>query len=252
MSNFLALYRRAIWLPALGVIWGVASLFGIIAGPFGSAIGMSAGARALFWPLVIGTGILIGAAVRIFLRRTLGVRNPWAEAVLLAVLVAAILSWPFYMLTVWLAHDPELPGFGVPHMASYIFGLSIAISVLRHWLVPKRERETSKPAELSRLGMRLEPDLRSPLVRLAVRDHYVDVVTQTGRASVLMRLADAIAETEGVPGLQVHRSHWVARDGVQGQARENGKLVLKMVDGAQVPVSRTHQGAVEAAGFPAA
>ncbi|WP_417808380.1 LytTR family DNA-binding domain-containing protein [Thioclava sp.] len=252
MSKFLALYRRLIWMPALGVVWVVASLFGIIAGPFGSAIGMSAGARALFWPLVIGAGILIGAAIRILLRRTFRLRNPWGEALLLATLIATCLSWPFYVLTVWLAHDPELPGFGVPHMASYIFGLSIAISVLRHWLGPKRVRETAKPAALPRLVMRLEPDLRSPLVRLAVRDHYVDVVTQTGAASVLMRLADAIAETEGVVGLQVHRSHWVAHDGVQGQLRENGKVLFRTTDGALVPVSRTYLGAVEAAGFPAA
>jgi hypothetical protein len=252
MSNFLALYRRAIWLPALGVIWGVASLFGIIAGPFGSAIGMSAGARALFWPLVIGAGILIGAAVRIVLRRSLGLRHPWGEPVLLAALVAALLSWPFYVLTVWLAHDPELPGFGVPHMAIYIFGVSIATSVLRHWLGPMRGREAANLPEVSRLVMRLSPDLHSPLIRLAVRDHYVDVVTKTGAASVLMRLADAIAETEGVPGLQVHRSHWVARDGVVGVVRDKGKAILQMQDGAQIPVSRTYQGAVEAAGFPAA
>ena len=252
MSNFLALYRRLIWMPALGVIWAVASLFGIIAGPFGSGIGMSACARALFWPLVIGAGILIGAAVRIVLRRSLGLRHSWGEPVLLAALVAALLSWPFYMLTVWLAHDPELPGFGVPHMASYIFGLSIAISILRHWLGPKRVRVPPKLPELPRLVMRLDPDLHSPLIRLAVRDHYVDVVTQTGEASVLIRLADAIAETEGVRGLQVHRSHWVARAGVVGTTRDNGKPVLKTTDGALVPVSRTYQGVVEAAGFPAA
>lgn len=252
MSKFLALYRRVIWFPALGVIWGVASLFGIIAGPFGSAIGMSLGARALFWPLVIGAGILIGTAVQIFLRHRLGQRAPWREAPVLAALVALILSWPIYWLTVKLAHDPEPPGVGVPRMAGAIFGLSIATSVLRYWIAPKRVRPPPKTPAIARLVMRLEPGLRSPLVRLAVRDHYVDVVTQTGAASVLMRLADAIAETEGTPGLQVHRSHWVALAAVRGQLRENGKLFLKMADGALVPVSRTYQGAVEAAGFPAA
>ena len=252
MSNFLALYRRVVWLPGVGVVWLVTSVFGVVSGPFGSGVGMSLAGRALFWPLVIGTGILIGAAIRVFLRHRLRLRNPWGEAFALAALSALILSWPFYMLTVWLAHDTELPGFGVPHMASYIFGLSIAISVLRYWLEPKRGSAGSKPPEIPRLVMRLAPELRSPLLRLAVRDHYVDVVTQTGKASVLMRLADAISEAEDVPGMRVHRSHWVARAGVVGVIRDKGKVQLLMQDNARIPVSRTYLGAVEAAGFPAA
>lgn len=66
---------------------------------------------------------------------------------------------------------------------------------------------------------------------------------------LLMRLADAIAETGGDTGMQVHRSHWVAYGAVEGLEREAGKtprLILVMSDGARVPVSRSHAAAVRA------
>ena len=62
--------------------------------------------------------------------------------------------------------------------------------------------------------------------------------------SLLLRLADAIAETDGVEGLQVHRSHWVARRAISGLLRGRGKVALWMSDGAVVPVSRRHLGVV--------
>ena len=55
---------------------------------------------------------------------------------------------------------------------------------------------------------------RGGLLALSVEDHYVDIVTDKGKTLVLMRLADAMKETGSVAGLQIHRSHWVARGAV--------------------------------------
>jgi DNA-binding LytR/AlgR family response regulator len=64
-----------------------------------------------------------------------------------------------------------------------------------------------------------------------------------------MRLADAIRETGDVAGLQIHRSHWVALEAVEGVKRRDGKLFLEMADGALLPVSRGARGRVKAAGI---
>ncbi len=82
-----------------------------------------------------------------------------------------------------------------------------------------------------------------------MQDHYVDVRTDKGGTLVLMRLADAIAETEGVAGLQIHRSHWVALEGIEKAVRRDGRLLLRMRDGTELPVSRTFAPAVREAGF---
>ncbi|KEO54049.1 LytTR family DNA-binding domain-containing protein [Thioclava pacifica] len=263
MSEFWRIYWRALKIPALPVIWLVASGFGVIAGPFGSLEGMSLGGRLLYWPLVVGLSILIGAAIRIFVRRRLGLRAFWSEAPVLAGLAALVLAGPIYQITARLANDPELPGLGVVHMAGYVFGLSMAASVLRHRMAPSQGRPrprlvaTSTPetapetGSTPRLMERIEPEFRAPLIRLSVCDHYVDVVTEAGQTSLLMRFADAIAETEGVSGLRVHRSHWVAQSGVRAIQRARGKTALLMADGEAVPVSRTYQTQVEAENFPA-
>ncbi len=96
---------------------------------------------------------------------------------------------------------------------------------------------------------RVSQDLGRDLIRLSMQDHYVEVHTALGRELILMRLADAIEELSGVPGLQVHRSHWVALDAVADAVKDQGRTSLRMRDGALVPVSRSYRDAVKAAGL---
>lgn len=108
-----------------------------------------------------------------------------------------------------------------------------------------RPAPSDRPALLDRLPV----SKRGALVRIEVQDHYVLAVTAKGREMLLMRLADAIAETGPATGMQVHRSHWVAFDAVEGLERGPGKtprLMLVMSDGAKVPVSRSFAAAVRA------
>ena len=84
-----------------------------------------------------------------------------------------------------------------------------------------------------------------------VEDHYVDIVTDKGKTLVLMRLADAIRETAPIAGLQIHRSHWVARDAVVKVHRSDGKLILELSNGLKLPVSRGYLPAAKEAGLTA-
>ena len=84
---------------------------------------------------------------------------------------------------------------------------------------------------------------------LSSEDHYLRVHTSRGEELILMRLADAIRELSGSRGVQVHRSWWVAPDGVRDTRRDNGKLVLVLKSGTEVPVSRTFVQAAREAGL---
>jgi len=64
-----------------------------------------------------------------------------------------------------------------------------------------------------------------------------------------MRLADAMRETGAIPGLQIHRSHWVARDAVVRTHRADGKLLLELSNGMRLPVSRGFLPQVREAGL---
>jgi DNA-binding LytR/AlgR family response regulator len=96
---------------------------------------------------------------------------------------------------------------------------------------------------------RVPPAQRGALIALLVQDHYVEIVTDRGKTLVLMRLADAIKEAAAVPGLQIHRSHWVARDAVVRAHRSDGKIVLELRNGLRLPVSRGYLPGAREAGL---
>lgn len=107
---------------------------------------------------------------------------------------------------------------------------------------PNAELAEQRPPLLDRLPH----EVRGPLSHLSMSDHYVEVFTSRGKAMVLMRMADAIKETGTVPGLQIHRSHWVAKDAVKAIRRVDGKTIIETKSGAMLPVSRPYLPAVRA------
>lgn len=100
------------------------------------------------------------------------------------------------------------------------------------------------------LSERLPVRLRTAAIHaVSAEDHYLRVHTSGGEELILLRLSDAIRELGGLDGLQVHRSWWVARQGVAEVKRDDGKLALKLKSGAEAPVSRTYARAVRDAGW---
>lgn len=90
---------------------------------------------------------------------------------------------------------------------------------------------------------------RGRLLALVVEDHYVDIVTDRGKTLVLMRLADAVREVGDTVGLQVHRSHWVARDAVTKVRKADGRVTLELANGLELPVARSYIPRVREAGL---
>ncbi|PTW57599.1 LytTR family transcriptional regulator [Breoghania corrubedonensis] len=106
--------------------------------------------------------------------------------------------------------------------------------------------EPSQPQFVKRLPVELGQDL----TRLSACDHYVEAYTRKGHALVLIRFSDALKELAEEDGLQIHRSHWVARTAVHRLVNEGRSLLVEMEDGARLPVSRSRLAAVRAEGFP--
>lgn len=140
----------------------------------------------------------------------------------------------------------------IPHqlplglMTVIAFALPVTILPLRAIFLLGHDgpSQDAKRPEAPRLLDRLAPEQRGELLRLSVRDHYVDVVTTTGKSALLMRFADALRELDNLDGMRVHRSHWVAASAVIGLTRMRGKVFLCLRCGECIPVSRTYQDAV--------
>ncbi len=78
------------------------------------------------------------------------------------------------------------------------------------------------------------------------KDHYTELVTTRGRQLVLLRFADAMKEIGQTEGLQVHRSHWIADADVASLRKQAGRLHVVTRDGSEIPVSCSHNTAVQA------
>lgn len=86
------------------------------------------------------------------------------------------------------------------------------------------------------------------LYAITSEDHYLRVYTSLGEELILMRLSDAARELTGAPGLQVHRSWWVASAAIKTVRKESGRSFLVLENGTEAPVSRSYRDAVRALG----
>ena len=111
---------------------------------------------------------------------------------------------------------------------------------------PRRPPGAPPPKFLARLPAQLAG---AELYAVEAEDHYLRLHTSLGQDLILMRLADAIAELEGLEGAQTHRSWWVAKAAVADAERMDGRAMLTLKDGAEVPVSRGFAKALRAAGW---
>lgn len=215
-----------------------------MAGPFGTFVDLGLPERLAYWSLAVtGTFFLAGLSLSVT-DGLLARRRPGA-AIRLGI-GAAIAGAPIAGFVLGLGYLFGLGGSDVAVV--YANSVAICFGVSLVFLLCGERRVAAPPPPPTILG-RLPPAKRGHLIRLFVCDHYVEIVTDKGRGLALMRLMDAIAETPPEPGLRVHRSHWVAVQAVTGCRRSQGRLFLKTLDGACVPVSRNALKQVREAGL---
>ena len=228
-----------------------AAVFLALAGAFGTGQAPLA-IRLIYWIGLMLAGTAVARGVFWALDRT-----PWIEARPKAQLVAgAVVMAAIYSVIVW-AVTASLFGasWGLPTLLAYfvpVLMVSAVMTVLnvmaaRH---PAQTHAAAPGAAPPRFLERLPPKLRgATLHAVEAEDHYLRLHTDRGSDLILMRLADAVAELEGLEGAQTHRSWWVAKDAVTDVARGDGRATLVLKDGARAPVSRTFARTLRAEGW---
>ncbi|MGH1367494.1 MAG: LytTR family DNA-binding domain-containing protein [Maritimibacter sp.] len=242
------LTSRATWIGvgAAGVILG-------LTGPFGTDAALPLVPRLAYWLFVAALGFGLGSAVSTFVAETLRARQVslWL-AVVLAGAMAGIVNFAALLLINWLVFrlgvndTPYLIGLAVNVVIISIIIAGAYVSINRH-IRDATDSDTSAPNPV-RILERLPLEKRGALISLSVQDHYTEVVTTGGSELVLLRLSDAIAEVGDTPGLQVHRSHWVATKAVKAAKRDGARAILTLADGRDIPASRTYIPALKDAG----
>lgn len=234
-----------------------------LAGTFSGFLFWACAIYPLWWLSHFASKLLLARLGTEGMRHWLGL----ALAGALAFLAADLLGY-FFVLD--LIFDRWLGGFEppfeiqVPH-PSNIFSKAVLFGALGHtviWLganlsarfllgktIYEPDRETAVAAPMPAFLHRLPEDQRKGLLAIQAQEHYIAVHTAGGTELVLYRFGDALRELAEVPGIQVHRSFWVADNSVVSYERKSSQLLLTLRNGLTVPVSRSFVRDVEQSGL---
>lgn len=210
--------------------------------------------RLIYWvPLMLG-GALLGHGMALLVARIPQARvNDWAFGAVLSLLLAAPATFVVWGYTSLVFGRP-MPLANLPFLFGSVLVMCCAMTALM-MLVNRPGRVThapapGAPAPAVRFMERLPAKLKGAAIyAVSAEDHYLRVHTSKGSDLILMRLADAISELEGLEGAQTHRSWWVAREAVESVRRDGDRVVLVLKGGAEAPVSRPNVRPLKQAGW---
>jgi len=254
LSSALREIRAHLSSPVVVAALAGTSVILVLSGPFRTLDLLAPVPRAAYWVTVVFGTYAIGTVVFTLLYRwprfdkLHPVLRVAAASPVMGLAVAVLLM----ALDFGIGQDPP------PDLASLAGLVALASVISAAVLIPQELTAARQPvaASLKAAGSRrpailarLPVDRRGALLALSAEDHYVRVITTSGETLVLIRLGDAMGETGDVPGLQVHRSHWVARDAVRAVRRLGDGAVVTLETGRDVPVSRRFVPALRQAGL---
>ena len=230
-----------------------AAAFLSLSGAFGTEQA-SLRVRFAFWVLLLALGTGANRLAQAALgRRRMALRRP----LLTAVATSLAISVPMTPIVVFMVRLTFADPHGGGRLWAYVFlsglAISAAVSTL-HLLVersaPVVTHAAAPGASPPAFMKRFPPKLRgADLYAVEAQDHYLRLHTSRGSDLILMRLADALDELEGLEGARTHRSWWVAREAVHGARREGARAALQLPGGLEAPVSRTYLPMLRAEGW---
>ncbi|WP_436356608.1 LytTR family DNA-binding domain-containing protein [Brevundimonas sp. CEF1] len=244
--------RRRDFLRGLVVAVG-AGVFLALSGAFGSA-GAPLTHRLAYWIPLMVLGGLWGHACGALVGRFIDVdARPWLATAALTLVITGPLTVAVWALTGLLFEGRLRHADALVHFFAPVALITAVLSALNVFLgreTPVETHASAPGAAPARFLERLPPKLRGArLIAVQAEDHYLRLHTDRGSDLILMRLADALTELEGLEGAQTHRSWWVARDAVAAVARGDGRAALTLDGDLTAPVSRRYAKALREAGW---
>lgn len=240
-------------------LWATLVLAGIVAflGPFGTYLMDDYLPRFWYWwALMVGAYVTMRPIMLLLGQVARMTKLPVSAVVFWGLLLA---SFPLALL--WQVSSPEhvrLLG-GYVGLLSFTLLCATSVVLVAWWankadLFLREQTQTLTPTyqpetrideaprqanhEVPLLLARLSTDVGPSILALQSEDHYVRVHSHRGEELILMRLRDAIAEMEGCPGIQPHRSWWVSTSAIADTCFTGDKPTLTMTNGLMVPIAR--------------
>lgn len=218
----------------------------------------------VFWLFqnILALSLLVGA--QLLLSRIFpGSRHPWTLTTAAGVLGAVLFSFPAYLLDELLALNEhgevfwdgildELHGVFFPVVATWLALNApwiLKLDFTTPEALPGASAAVSEEAPDHPCGDPIKGPVEDTLLAqlhvemheleaLSSELHYLRVFYRNRSSLVLYSLRDAVAELPPELGVQIHRSHWIARRHFQSFEEKSGTLFCRMHSGLLFPVSR--------------
>lgn len=245
-------------LRSLLIIWGTVSLGLGAVGPFGSFMGIGLFERTLYWGAIAGASILLAVVLRRAALMLVGRgRHPFLVDAIATPSMVVLFSPSLFYFNEVVFDRFEVPGdlpFSLLQTAAIVLVVTLILIAVREMFrlhgpgvkpvswTPDKQIAAGEPQ--SALVARLPEELRGEVQLVSGADHYVEVRTNRGVGSVLLRFSDALRELGDHPGAKVHRSHWVADCAVAGVQRDGARWQVVLRCGEKIPVSKSQTAAV--------
>lgn len=222
-------------------------------GAFGSS-GAPLWQRLAYWiPLLVAGGLWGHVCSLLVSRYVDSDARPWLAILALTLVITGPLTVLVWGMTGLLFNGDLRHQSAIIHFFAPVALITATVSAVNVFLERERPVEThagAPGAAPARFLDRLPPKLRGArLIAVQAEDHYLRLHTDRGSDLILMRLADALSELEGLEGAQTHRSWWVAKDAVASVARGDGRAALTLSENLTAPVSRRYARALREAGW---
>lgn len=249
--------------------WGVFVVAVVVGfmGPFGTYLDSTVMERgAQWWKLLVGTYLIVRPLIALLRWIAHSAVLPTRVVVLTGVVATSL-----PLATLWRSVGQRAYSHLDGYSALVPFALLCGLAVLAVEIWAERvddrmrlaeDKEPSEPPSSSvdkraeagcetGKGLRhlLSASFVGPIIALQSEDHYVRVHGPHGSELLLMRLRDAIAQLGDVSGEQVHRSWWVARQGIASAEPAGRGWIIRLQNGKTAPVARDSIQRLKRQGF---
>jgi len=239
---------KASWLYILYLVLSVEYIF-IVSGVFivlagYGALGITLAnygvASSLFWasmaPVSLAFSIII--AVNLLPLHFLKGWNIWVLTGISILVFSVFIS--IIGQSIWVSYAGQLK-FGFLRNLGFVFGIYF---VTRMFLLLINDSKLSFLEYKSRwqahdLELSIPVQIRGKLISLSAQDQLVKITTDRGQHLIRESFTKAIRRIQKTEGIQVHRSHWVAKLAMRKIDQQSGRNAVLLANGQRIPVSES-------------
>ncbi len=239
------LFGRPIRTFHLVVVAIITAILFAFLGPFNTFMNMSLAKRLGFWlTLIAMCGLFFHVSVMFTLHYQRIAHWSRLMRLLTGSFVASFPGLLVFLLTDYLFRGRVYSSSNLLFLWTTVFVIGTCISYA-NFMPPfiklsEEEKEAEEDPELIPFLKRLSDDLGYKLVSMSMKDHYIHVTTSNGNELIHVTFADAMRELRLYPGMQIHRSHWVAKDAITRLVRQGRSDFVELNDGRKLPVSNSY------------